>query len=67
MEKANDFVLKIFKLLMKPEMRILPAHLAFFLVITLIPLIALIATIAAALSISTESIRLLIIIIVILE
>jgi len=61
MEKANDFVLKIFKLLMKPEMRILPAHLAFFLVITLIPLIALIATIAAALSISTESIRLMII------
>lgn len=61
MEKANDFVLKIFKLLMKPEMRILPAHLAFFLVITLIPLIALIATIAASLSISTESIRLIII------
>ena len=38
-------------------MRILPGHLAFFLVMTLIPLVALIATITAALSISTESIR----------
>ena len=57
MEKARDFILKIFKLLMKPEMRILPGQLAFFLVLTIIPLVALIATMAAALSISTESIR----------
>ncbi len=61
MEKARDFIVKVLRLLMKPEMRILPGHLAFFLVITLIPLIALIATIAASLSISTESIRLAII------
>ena len=60
MEKAREFILKIFKLLMKPEMRILPGHLAFFLVITIIPLVAVIATIAAALSISTESIRVII-------
>jgi len=58
MEKARDFVLKIFRLLMRPEMRILPGQLAFFLVITIIPLLALIATIAAALSISVETIRL---------
>ncbi|MBR3146467.1 MAG: YihY/virulence factor BrkB family protein [Bacilli bacterium] len=57
MEKARNFTKKIFKLLMKPEMRILPGHLAFFLVMTLIPLVALIATIAANLSISTDSIR----------
>ena len=57
MEKAREFTKKIFKLLMKPEMRILPGHLAFFLVMTLIPLVALIATIAANLSISTENIR----------
>lgn len=57
MEKARNFTLKIFKLLMKPEMRILPGQLAFFLVMTLIPLVALIATIAANLSISTDSIR----------
>lgn len=57
MEKARNFTLKIFKLLMKPEMRILPGQLAFFLVMTIIPLVALIATIAANLSISTETIR----------
>lgn len=57
MKKARDFTLKIFNLLMKPEMRILPGQLAFFLVITIIPLVALIATMAAALSISTETIR----------
>lgn len=57
MEKARDFILKIFKLLMKPEMRILPGQLAFFIVITIIPLVAVIATMAAALSISTEAIR----------
>ncbi len=58
MEKVREFILKVFKLLMRTEMRILPAHLAFFFVMTLIPLAALIATIAAALSISTNSIRL---------
>ena len=57
MEKARDFIVKVLKLLMMPKMRILPGHLAFFLVITLIPLIALVATIAASLSISTEAIR----------
>ena len=56
MEKARDFTRKIFKLLLKPEMRILPGQLAFFLVLTVIPLVALIATIAAALSLSTEGI-----------
>ena len=38
-------------------MRILPGQLAFFLVMTIIPLVAVIATMAAALSISTETIR----------
>lgn len=56
MEKARDFTHKIFNLLLKPEMRILPGQLAFFLVLTVIPLVALIATLAAALSLSTEGI-----------
>lgn len=58
MEKARELTHKIFKYLMRPEMRILPGQLAFFLVITIIPLFALIVTIGAALSISTESIKL---------
>ena len=57
MEKANDFVLKIFKLLMKPEMRILPGQLAFFFFFIIIPMLALIVTIAAALSISADTVR----------
>lgn len=58
MEKARDFILKIFRLIMRPEMRILPGQLAFFTVITIIPLLALIGTITAALSISIETVRL---------
>lgn len=58
MQKAREFILKIFKFLTRPEMRILPGQLAFFLVITIIPMVALIITIAAALSLSTESVKL---------
>ena len=58
MKKARDLIIKVFNLLMKPEMRILPGHLAFYLVMTIIPLLALLVTLAAALSISTETIRL---------
>ena len=57
MEKAREFILKIFKYLMKPELRILPGQLAFFLVMTIIPLLALLVTIAAALSISVDAVR----------
>lgn len=57
MQKARDFILKIFKFLLKPEMRILPGHLAFFLVMTIIPMVALIITLAAALSLSTDSVK----------
>ena len=58
MEKARKFILKIFDLLMRPELRILPGHLAFYLVMTLIPLAALIITLTASLSISTEAVYL---------
>ena len=57
MKRARELILKVFNLLMKPEMRILPGHLAFYLVMTIIPLLALLVTLAAALSISTETIR----------
>lgn len=57
MKKAREFILKIFQLLNRPEMRILPGQLAFFLVLTIIPMVALIITLAAALSLSTDVIR----------
>lgn len=56
MKKTREFILKMFQLLMRPEMRILPGQLAFFLVLTIIPMVALIITIAAALSLSAEAI-----------
>lgn len=57
MEKAREFILKIFKLVSKQEMRILPGQLAFFLVVSMIPILALIATLAAGLSISMNSVQ----------
>ncbi len=56
MEQARGFFRKIINQIKKPEMRILPGQLAFFLVMSLIPMIALIATLAATLSISTGTI-----------
>lgn len=57
MEKARNFFSKFIELMKKPELRILPGQLAFFLVLSLIPLIALIGTIASALSIPVGTIR----------
>ena len=57
MEKARDFIIRIFGYLQRPELRILPGQLAFFIVMTIIPILALIVTISAALSISTDTIR----------
>lgn len=57
MEKARGLFSKFIELMKKPELRILPGQLAFFLVLSLIPLIALIGTIASALSIPVATIR----------
>ena len=57
MEKARIFFSKFIELMKKPELRILPGQLAFFLVLSLIPLIALIGTIASALSIPVTTIK----------
>ena len=56
MEKARVFFSKFISLMRKPELRILPGQLAFFLVLSLVPLIALIGTIAGALSIPVGTI-----------
>ncbi len=53
-EKARDFTLRILKLLLKLELRILPDHIAFFLMMAIILLVALIPTLSANLSISPE-------------
>ena len=57
MEQARGFFKKILELIKKPELRILPGQLAFFLVLSLIPLVALIGAIASVLSIPVDTIR----------
>lgn len=57
MEQARGFFKKIIELIKKPELRILPGQLAFFLVLSLIPLVALIGIIASALSIPMNTVK----------
>ena len=57
MERAKGFLKKAIELIKKPEMRILPGHLAFFFVMSLIPIVALIGTLASRLSISLDIIK----------
>lgn len=58
MKEARGFFNNILNLIKKPEMRILPGQLAFFLLMSLIPTVALIGAIASSLSISPNSLTL---------
>ena len=53
-EQVRGFLKKVLKYISKPEMRVLPGQLAFFMVVSLIPLLALVGTIAGYLSVSTD-------------
>ena len=50
----NNFLKKIYFIIRKPEMLILPANLAFFLVLSVIPIIILIGLIASTFSLSLD-------------
>ena len=54
-DKVKAFLRKVFDIIRKPEMGILPGQLAFFLLLSIIPLAALIATIVANFSLSIET------------
>ncbi len=54
MGQVKTFLKKVYEIIKRPEMRILPGQLAFFIVVSLIPLIALVATIASKLGLSIE-------------
>lgn len=55
MVRFKNFMKKVFKMIQKPEMRILPGQLSFFLLLSIIPLFAIIAAVAAEFSLSVES------------
>jgi len=42
MNITKRYIKKLIKIIKKPEMKILPGHLAFFLVLSLIPIITMI-------------------------
>lgn len=53
--RFKNFMNRVFATIKKPEMRILPGQLAFFLLLSLIPLFALIGVIASNFSLSIET------------
>ena len=57
MEQVRIFLKKVIDLTKRPETRILPGHLAFFFVMSLIPIVALLGAIASRFSISFDSIK----------
>lgn len=54
-EKSKTFMKRVLEIIKKPEMRILPGQLAFFLLLSIIPLFAIIAVVAAKFSLLIES------------
>ena len=56
MEKVRKFYKKLFYIVRKPYMRVLPGQLAFFTVLSLIPLVAALGMIASCFSIPLSSI-----------
>lgn len=59
MERAVGYVSKMIAMIKRPEMRILPGELAFFLVMSLIPLAALLGAIASTFSIEVSTLEML--------
>ncbi len=55
MNRLKKWISSLIKILQVPEMKILPGHIAFFLVLSIIPLISLVGLIANNFSISIES------------
>lgn len=54
MKKIINKFKKLYRIIRKPEMEILPGHLAFFLVLSIIPIILLLVIMAAQFSISLD-------------
>lgn len=57
MEQARGFFKKILELIKKPELRILPGQLAFFLVLSFIPLVALVGALSTAFHLPLDAVK----------
>ena len=58
MEKIKRYLKKLYNIASMEEMRILPGHLAFFLVMSIIPTIALVGVITNSLNIPMDAVKL---------
>lgn len=56
MNLTKKYIKKLWRIIKKPELRILPGHLAFFLVLSIFPIITLCGYIATAFNISLNSV-----------
>lgn len=56
MKRLKKFIKKIRKMIMKPEMKILPGQLAFFLVLSIIPIIVLVGFICSMINVSLDNV-----------
>lgn len=54
-KQLKEFLKKVFEMIKKPEMRILPGQMAFFLLLSIIPLFAIIAAVSSSFSVSVDS------------
>lgn len=56
MNITKRYMKKLIKIIKKPEMKILPGHLAFFMVLSLIPIITMIGYIASLFNVSVDTV-----------
>lgn len=54
MERVKRNLVKLYNIIKRPEMEILPGHLAFFLVLSLVPILTLVAIVASQFSLSVD-------------
>lgn len=55
MSRLKRIIKKIYSIIIRPEMKILPGNIAFFLVLSIVPIITLIGVISSTMSISTDA------------
>lgn len=55
MDRVKSFLQKVYSIIIKPEMKVLPGQLAFFLVLSIIPIIVLIGVICSAINLPVEN------------
>jgi len=56
MNTTKKYLKKFIKIIKKPEMKVLPGHLSFFLVLSLIPIITIVGYVASLFNVSVDTV-----------